>query len=444
MLVEGQFAGRLEGFRFVPDPSARRIRRRALLSAANRAVRRGLGERVRTFAAAGDDGVRARRARDDALARPAGRAPCRRRSHPRRRASSRCRATCSTRRSARRCGGASSDWLADHLRGRLRPLFRAQEADLSGAARGIAFEVVDALGTIARAAARGHDRGPARRGPQGAVAGGNRNRRGRRVPAGAEARGAAACPAVERQDRTAARPPAGRPADRCRTPPTSRRPSWRPAAICRRARSSCAPTGWSAWPRRRGAWRSRGRFGDAGPRGHHRRPTPRDLAGVLAALGYAASIENGELSFAPVRARGRGKRRRRGQAGQPAFAVRRSCGGWSGPEMPELAGEQRVDKWLWCARFFKSRTLAAKACHDGRIRIAGQVLTKAHHALKVGDVLTFPLGPNIRVVRVVALAVRRGPRGRGADPVRGSRAHGPAPDIGRRLGTGAQRTPAGR
>jgi ribosome-associated heat shock protein Hsp15 len=70
---------------------------------------------------------------------------------------------------------------------------------------------------------------------------------------------------------------------------------------------------------------------------------------------------------------------------------------------------QRIDKWLWCARFFKSRALAAKACHDGRIRIAGQVLTKAHYALKVGDVLTFPLGPNIRVIRIVALAVRRGP-----------------------------------
>jgi len=79
--------------------------------------------------------------------------------------------------------------------------------------------------------------------------------------------------------------------------------------------------------------------------------------------------------------------------------------------MPDIADtrEQRVDKWLWCARFFKSRTLAAKACHDGRIRLAGQTLTKAHHGLKVGDVLTFPLGPNIRVVRVMALAVRRGP-----------------------------------
>jgi ribosome-associated heat shock protein Hsp15 len=73
------------------------------------------------------------------------------------------------------------------------------------------------------------------------------------------------------------------------------------------------------------------------------------------------------------------------------------------------AGGQRLDKWLWCARFFKSRALAAKACHDGRIRVSGQTLAKAHTALKVGDVLTFPLGANIRVVRVLALAMRRGP-----------------------------------
>lgn len=73
------------------------------------------------------------------------------------------------------------------------------------------------------------------------------------------------------------------------------------------------------------------------------------------------------------------------------------------------AAAQRLDKWLWCARFFKSRALAARACHEGRIRVSGQTQPKAHYALKVGDVLTFPLGPNIRVVRVMALAMRRGP-----------------------------------
>jgi ribosome-associated heat shock protein Hsp15 len=70
---------------------------------------------------------------------------------------------------------------------------------------------------------------------------------------------------------------------------------------------------------------------------------------------------------------------------------------------------QRIDKWLWCARFFKSRTLAASACSDGRVRVSGQAVKKAHHPVKPGDVLTFPQGPHIRVVRVAALAQRRGP-----------------------------------
>ena len=69
----------------------------------------------------------------------------------------------------------------------------------------------------------------------------------------------------------------------------------------------------------------------------------------------------------------------------------------------------RLDKWLWCARFYKSRTLAADACASGRIRVNGTAVAKAHHGLKEGDVLTFPLGRQIRVVRVLAFACRRGP-----------------------------------
>ncbi len=69
----------------------------------------------------------------------------------------------------------------------------------------------------------------------------------------------------------------------------------------------------------------------------------------------------------------------------------------------------RVDKWLWYARFFKSRTLAARLCASRRLRINGIPVTKPHHALKAGDVLTFPLGRNIRVIRVNALGTRRGP-----------------------------------
>lgn len=72
-------------------------------------------------------------------------------------------------------------------------------------------------------------------------------------------------------------------------------------------------------------------------------------------------------------------------------------------------GRLRLDKWLWYARFFKTRSLAAKVCVAGKIRVAGAPVTKAHHVVRPGDVLTFPLGRHIRVIKVTALGTRRGP-----------------------------------
>ncbi|HYG91727.1 MAG TPA: RNA-binding S4 domain-containing protein [Azospirillum sp.] len=72
-------------------------------------------------------------------------------------------------------------------------------------------------------------------------------------------------------------------------------------------------------------------------------------------------------------------------------------------------GRLRLDKWLWYARFFKTRSLAAKLCNGGAVRCSGTVVTKAHFPIKSGDVLTFPQGRHIRVVKVLALGVRRGP-----------------------------------
>lgn len=70
---------------------------------------------------------------------------------------------------------------------------------------------------------------------------------------------------------------------------------------------------------------------------------------------------------------------------------------------------RRLDKWLWFARFCKSRTLASKLCTAGKVRIAGDIVHKAHYLVRPGDVLTFPQGPHIRVVRVLQIGTRRGP-----------------------------------
>lgn len=69
----------------------------------------------------------------------------------------------------------------------------------------------------------------------------------------------------------------------------------------------------------------------------------------------------------------------------------------------------RIDRWLWFARFFKSRSLAAKQVDGGRVRVNRRAIAKPSATVRVGDVLTFAQGRDIRVVRIVALGTRRGP-----------------------------------
>lgn len=69
----------------------------------------------------------------------------------------------------------------------------------------------------------------------------------------------------------------------------------------------------------------------------------------------------------------------------------------------------RVDKYLWFARFFKTRSLATKRANGGRIRINGNKIKKSSDTLRVGDILTFAQGNEIRVIRVLNLGTRRGP-----------------------------------
>ncbi len=69
----------------------------------------------------------------------------------------------------------------------------------------------------------------------------------------------------------------------------------------------------------------------------------------------------------------------------------------------------RIDKWLWHARFFRTRALAAELAGSGRLRINSERSSRPSHQVRPGDVLTFPQGDRIRVIRIEALSARRGP-----------------------------------
>jgi ATP-dependent RNA helicase SUPV3L1/SUV3 len=207
-----------------------------------------------------------------------------------------------------------SDWLDEHLRRRLRPLFRVQEAPLSGAARGIAFEVAAALGTIARTAVadmlhglRDEDRKALAR-------------------AGIEIGEVAVfVPGLKREAPLRAllwsiktgQPPGRLPEGRLTVP---RSADVSPSFMATCGHLPVGPLYVRADRLERLAAAARrlsqqGSFQATPDLAAAIAAKPRDLAGVLAALGYAASEENGDLSFAPNR--GRGKRRRRAPAASP-------------------------------------------------------------------------------------------------------------------------------
>ena len=81
--------------------------------------------------------------------------------------------------------------------------------------------------------------------------------------------------------------------------------------------------------------------------------------------------------------------------------------------VPEANGSQRIDRWLWFARLFKSRSLASKAIEGGAVRItrAGKTIRadKPSYAVKAGDVVTLKIRGAVRVLEVVSGGVRRGP-----------------------------------
>ena len=69
----------------------------------------------------------------------------------------------------------------------------------------------------------------------------------------------------------------------------------------------------------------------------------------------------------------------------------------------------RLDKWLFHARFYRTRLLAQAAASAGKVRLNGNRVDKPGHAIKPGDVLTLGRGAQVMAVRVLALAERRGP-----------------------------------
>jgi ribosome-associated heat shock protein Hsp15 len=69
----------------------------------------------------------------------------------------------------------------------------------------------------------------------------------------------------------------------------------------------------------------------------------------------------------------------------------------------------RIDRWLWCARFFKSRSAAAIAVRSGHVRLNGQRVKPAH-AVRIGDALHIEAPRAVdRDITVVGIPVRRGP-----------------------------------
>ncbi|WP_422018620.1 RNA-binding S4 domain-containing protein [Roseateles sp.] len=68
----------------------------------------------------------------------------------------------------------------------------------------------------------------------------------------------------------------------------------------------------------------------------------------------------------------------------------------------------RLDKWLWAARFYKTRALAVDEINLGRVRVAGQPVKPARD-VKAGDVLSIRIGTLTREVEVKGLSQQRGP-----------------------------------
>ena len=69
----------------------------------------------------------------------------------------------------------------------------------------------------------------------------------------------------------------------------------------------------------------------------------------------------------------------------------------------------RLDTWLWYARFYKSRSLSAKAILSGKLRVNSSKIIKPASKVKINDVLTINHINMVRIIQVQSLGSRRGP-----------------------------------
>lgn len=74
----------------------------------------------------------------------------------------------------------------------------------------------------------------------------------------------------------------------------------------------------------------------------------------------------------------------------------------------EIKANIRIDKWLWAARFFKTRSLASDAVAGGKVKVNGERV-KAAKAVKVDDELSIHIGPYEFILHVSGLSGKRGP-----------------------------------
>jgi len=71
--------------------------------------------------------------------------------------------------------------------------------------------------------------------------------------------------------------------------------------------------------------------------------------------------------------------------------------------------KQRIDKWIWHARFVKTRSLAQKLITGGKIRVNSEKTVSSSRQLKIGDTLTLAIQDQIKIIRVDGISERRGP-----------------------------------